>query len=236
MNHLSSSSFPPSPSPFPPSPTTTQIHKKKPKLMMDALLPSTPPALHLLHPPPTEEDGLGEDTAEFLQEWLLEAGGVDEHVAAAAAIAPLGPMQSEEEEKEKEEKKQGSSDGDMTAKGLGHYLFRGFMEMAHEMDHCALRKSLAILRAVGLCARDVSSDIHHVQAYLEQMCPLLGLCDYETLLYDQNLMKDLQRLGEPASRKQKRMLEPSVCDPFISEIYNGAAPAMMLILSNGQKR
>lgn len=213
-------------------------------MMMDAFLPSTlPPALNLLHPPPTEEDGLREDTAQFLHEWLLEAGGGEEDAAAAGVVTSLEPMQSEEEEKKEENEqdnddgKSNSSDGDKTAKGiLGHYLFRGFMEMAHEMDHCALRKSLAILRAVGLCARDTASDIHHVQAYLEQMCPLLGLCDYEILLYDQNLIKDLQRLGEPASRKQKRMLEPSVCDSFISEIYYGAAPAMMLILSNGQKR
>jgi hypothetical protein len=56
------------------------------------------------------------------------------------------------------------------------------------------------------------------------------------LLNDPNVIQHLQGLGVPATRKQKRTLEPGVCDAFIQELYNGGAPALCLILSAGQKR
>ena len=109
------------------------------------------------------------------------------------------------------------------------------MALQHVLEAGFARKALAVLRAFGLCMRDVASDIHELQPYLKNMCQAVG-CTYETLLHDPNVIEHLRGLGVPATRKQKRTLEPCVCDAFIQEVYNGGAPALYLILSAGQKR
>ncbi len=118
---------------------------------------------------------------------------------------------------------------------LGQCLYTRFMAMTHALG-AFTRKSLTVLRAFALCTRDVASDVYELRPSLDRMSQAMG-CSYEALLYDQNLIRDLHTLGGAlATRKQKRVLEARVCDPFVTDLYNAGAPSLLMILSNGQKR
>lgn len=129
----------------------------------------------------------------------------------------------------------GCEDSESTPSFLGQCIYARFMALQHVLEAGFARKALAILRAFALCARDVTSDMHDLQPYLASMCQAVG-CTYETLLQDADAVQHLRGVGVPATKKQKRTLEPCVCDPFIQELYSAGAPALLLILSAGQKR
>jgi len=129
----------------------------------------------------------------------------------------------------------GRGDSESTPSFLGQCSYTQFMALQHVLEVGFVRKALAVLRAFGLCMRDAASDIHELQPYLKNMCQIVG-CTYETLLHDPNVIEHLRGLCAPATRKQKRTLEPCVCDAFIQDLYNDGAPALCLILSAGQKQ